>query len=1289
MSALSPANGITNPFAGAADDEAVVVVGGEEDDEDEWVVVVPRVKKAKFSISADEWDLAPTEKRSRFCVWGMGHLSKKDFFHFVDLAFGAHRACVLKVRQVSQHDGQARFDMFLVHESMVVVNSCMLKLSSFFNAHVRAHIPYSLRTHASPVSAYALDSLSVISLNTNGLAKKKEEIAFFLSQVGVDVALLQETHRAPEQVNLKPIWLQGYNVVEIGEAGAGNARGLAVAVRNGILSRHLGWASSSAHCAAVEVRCASTTVIFVCVYIPCTQRKEGMAALRKCLLVIAARRPNAAVVVGGDFNAVASNTNVIALCEATSMAPIPFTVASPITYYHGLSPKSAIDFFTTNTAAQSLVSKVSVLQEWSLSDHKPIAVSVYVGGKVTGMKKGGVPKMDVKVLAEKKEAILGSNYWAPLLTLSSQLDGPQAVESVVETLLDSSRKLATELDCLKATACGKKAVRVLTRKTRNAIMTKHALALSLSSSLQVSEDDKKRYESARNLAKRCVRADKRRSWDRFVVEGVAKRREHQKEYWGWLRAVTNGAKRASATLPAVVPASGEEPVFAEEEVVAAFSEYYKVLCADPALEGKDQQYWAAALAHLPQQTSLGVDGPLIWSEVVAVLAYVRPSKAAGPSGIQSCWWQLATEGAASTAPSTDLGKVMFNCLSGMWEHGVVPESLRTSLLVSIFKKGDSMDMGNYRGISLCETLLKLLTAIVANRLQSALNATGRIRSEQAGFRRGEECMGHVAALLEICSRRLAQDEATVVGFLDLKKAFDVVPTLALLEKVKKVGVEGRALAFISALYTATSVAVRKNDGTAGPSIQVERGVRQGCPLSPILFDVFINDLLDECAGVIVPGMGERVPGLLYADDTALVSEDAEAMQVALDQVQAWAELNGMQFGISKCGVMVVGGDMEVLEEAGLNINGQLLPVVESYCYLGFPFFCTLDLFTAVEAREEKVKSSVGACHNFLRSRSIPVVAKIDVLRSKIFPALCYAGEVLGMNQNRVQKLESLWTSCVRGITAGAGNCGAEVLLRELGLFRVHAAMSAASARALAKYPTLATTISALSTRTAESIWAKTAHTWLARLHVSTDSADITADVRVAVQQRQWATALKNRKGAQAFEACGFTNTSSYVSHFCRKLATAGLDEGFKQLLAARCGGIWTAERRARHGIDGSDPSWLTSCPFCDRSEPETLIHLLLCCKAWRKERRSLLQPVLVAVRSVPTYSSKVTLLLGGVVNGEVLTGWIDGSTNPLYVSVVRFLQAISGRRRYLLFCAESNESPSPSGYGSPGAHGVG
>jgi hypothetical protein len=206
------------------------------------------------------------------------------------------------------------------------------------------------------------------------------------------------------------------------------------------------------------------------------------------------------------------------------------------------------------------------------------------------------------------------------------------------------------------------------------------------------------------------------------------------------------------------------------------------------------------------------------------------------------------------------------------------------------------------------------------------------------------------------------------------------------------------------------------------------------------------------------------------------------------------------------------------------------------------------------------------------------------------------------------------------------------------------------------------------------------------MHVSSiDESKIAEVVRAAVGKQQWETACTGgqpRVGAVSYNANGFYLTRGYVSHFCKYFASAGLDDGFKALVAARCGGTWTAPRVAK--MPDADQAWRTSCPFCQQQEPESLTHILLFCRSWRKERRSFLWPVLEAARVLsPSVSDRVTLLLGGEVDGEGLAGWA-GEESPLYVSVLRFLQAIAGRRKYTLFCSNgSQQSPSPAGYDSP------
>ncbi|KAI4293325.1 hypothetical protein PAPHI01_2599 [Pancytospora philotis] len=142
---------------------------------------------------------------------------------------------------------------------------------------------------------------------------------------------------------------------------------------------------------------------------------------------------------------------------------------------------------------------------------------------------------------------------------------------------------------------------------------------------------------------------------------------------------------------------------------------------------------------------------------------------------------------------------------------------------------------------------------------------------------------------------------------------------------------------ISNLYKCTQVEVRIGDGLSEP-FGYERGVGQGCPLSPLIFDFFINDLLDGMKKEAVPGMSTGLSGICFADDTLILADSAADAQSKADPLVKWMVANGMSANVGKCGILSV--NAHGLES--ITCMGGTIPCVENYAYLGVEINRELD-----------------------------------------------------------------------------------------------------------------------------------------------------------------------------------------------------------------------------------------------------------------------------------------------------------------------------------------------------------
>src|SRR5208283_1442299 len=164
----------------------------------------------------------------------------------------------------------------------------------------------------------------------------------------------------------------------------------------------------------------------------------------------------------------------------------------------------------------------------------------------------------------------------------------------------------------------------------------------------------------------------------------------------------------------------------------------------------------------------------------------------------------------------------------------------------------------------------------------------------------------------------------ILVFLDLTAAYDSVLINRLLCKMVYKGIDKSTIKICESLLTHCSEKIAVNGSTTKP-VHMQRGLFQGSLLSPILFDIYIDDLADEING---PNCQHRLPPvLLFADDILLNTDCPVHMQMHLLTVADWCKENGMNINVSKCGTF---------HKDPLCIDKDSIPVVDVYKYLGVP-----------------------------------------------------------------------------------------------------------------------------------------------------------------------------------------------------------------------------------------------------------------------------------------------------------------------------------------------------------------
>ena len=453
--------------------------------------------------------------------------------------------------------------------------------------------------------------------------------------------------------------------------------------------------------------------------------------------------------------------------------------------------------------------------------------------------------------------------------------------------------------------------------------------------------DCERWREARRQACKTIAAARQNAWKDYASK--LNMRSDSSAVWRTIRSLDGRTSQGTNYKPMK---RGRKLCSTDKEKAKLFVDTYAAVSRVPCAP-EDQGIRRSVYARLREPCGCEDRRPGFCSsfslmELDNALRKIKPGKAAGPDGIATDPLRHLTELARSR---------LLEVANLSW-RGEVPPAWRRSVITPVPKPGKPTDeVGSYRPISLTSNICKVVERMVAARMYDVLERSGALAQVQAGFRAGRSAEDQVLRLTEsICARFEDKEEKrTVLALIDFRRAFDKVWHMGLLYKLLHAGIPKCGVVWIRQFLSDRLASVSLNGEKSKQRI-FRAGVPQGAVLSPLLFLVYINDLVEA-----LPSTTEVS---LYADDVAVwagarsIADASVKVQSALHELERWARQWKLPINPEKseAAAFALGTNAESTATPNLQLDGQRLRCNNTTTLLGV----TLDRRLTFRAHTGKV-----------------------------------------------------------------------------------------------------------------------------------------------------------------------------------------------------------------------------------------------------------------------------------------------------------------------------------------------
>jgi hypothetical protein len=458
-----------------------------------------------------------------------------------------------------------------------------------------------------------------------------------------------------------------------------------------------------------------------------------------------------------------------------------------------------------------------------------------------------------------------------------------------------------------------------------------------------------------------------------------------------------------------------------------FKEYFETVS-----NTSHKQYDAESFTHQRDYTLRidMLDTPITTEEIIKTISNLKRNKSSDLDGNIAEFFIDTKE---------FISPYLCTIFNNIYDSGIYPEAWSRGFIVPIFKKGNADNPGNYRGITIVNIMSKIFSLLLRTRINKWCESNNVFNEAQYGFRDDRSTADAIFILHSIIQNVIANKLKLWCTFIDFERAFDTVIRDALWVKLVESGISCKMINMIKSIYKNVKTCIKLGSTMEmSEFFDVTLGVKQGEPLSPLLFILFVNDI-SNCIDINCLNANDlnvlSMFLILFADDIVLFTTDHASLQSQLDNLYLYSEKWGLKININKTKVCVF--ERRRNNSTNYNdvfINGEKVEMVDSFVYLGMKFYYTGNLSYAVNTLSEQ---ALKAYHNLLLlfdRIDFDIKTKLYLFDSMVVPILLYGSEVSGIyNFQEIDKLHIRFCKYILGVKQQTPNFA---VYGELGRFPI-------------------------------------------------------------------------------------------------------------------------------------------------------------------------------------------------------------------------------------------------------------